>query len=381
VLLLGVVSLFADATYEGARSITGPFLAFLGASATVTGAVAGLAELTAYALRLAFGYLADRTRWYWPLTLLGYGINLLAVPLLALAGRWEIAAFLIVMERFGKALRTPARDAMLSYATARMGHGWGFGLHEAMDQIGAVTGPLIVALVLALNGGYRESFAMLAVPAVLALAVLVVARWLYPQPRELEARGSQPPAEIGGGLPRVFWLYVAFVAVSIAGFAHFQLMSYHFTRAELIPAVQVPVLFAVAMGVDALVALLVGRWFDEVGLLALVLVPVASLPIAPLVFTSSAAAVVVGLILWGAVMGMQETIMRAAVAKMIPLTHRGTAYGTFNAAYGVFWFLGSLAMGVLYDFNLAYLIVFSIALELLSLPVLFLVQREVRVST
>ena len=154
VVLLGVVSLFADMTYEGARSITGPYLAILGASATAVGIVAGFGELIGYALRLVSGYISDRTGKYWTVTLFGYFINLLAVPLLALAGSWEVAAFLMITERMGKAIRNPSRDAMLSHATQSIGRGWGFGLHEAMDQIGAILGPLIVATVLYLNGGF-----------------------------------------------------------------------------------------------------------------------------------------------------------------------------------------------------------------------------------
>src|SRR2546430_237253 len=186
VILLGIVSLFADMTYEGARSITGPYLAVLGASATVVGIIAGFGELVGYGLRLAAGYLSDRTGRYWTITLVGYVVNLLAVPLLALAGRWELAAVLMIAERFGKAIRTPARDAMLSHATTEMGRGWGFGLHEAMDQIGAFLGPLIVAAVLFRRDGYPTAFGILLIPALLALGVLVVARPLYPHPRDFE---------------------------------------------------------------------------------------------------------------------------------------------------------------------------------------------------
>ena len=145
IILLGVVSLLSDICYEGARSISGPFLGTLQASAMVVGVVAGLGEFIGYALRLGSGYLADRTGKYWPITFVGYALNLFAVPLLALAGRWEIAALLLLLERLGKAVRTPARDAMLSHAATQVGRGWGFGFHEAMDQIGAVSGPLMVA--------------------------------------------------------------------------------------------------------------------------------------------------------------------------------------------------------------------------------------------
>lgn len=376
VVLLGVVSLFADMTYEGARSVTGPFLAFLGASAAVTGVVAGLGEFIGYGLRIISGYLTDRTGRYWTVTLWGYALNLVAVPLLALAGNWEIAALLIIAERLGKAIRTPARDAMLSHATTEMGRGWGFGLHEAMDQIGAVLGPLIVAAVLYLEGGYAEGFGILLVPAILALSVLVVAKRLYPQPRDLEVGREQPTPTVTGGFPRAYWLYLGFVAVGVAGYANFQLMSYHFEASSLVSDVQIPVLFAIAMGVDALVALVVGRLFDRVGLTVLVLVPLLGLPIAPLAFSLSYGAALLGVVLWGAVMGIQETVMRAAIADMVPAARRGTAYGIFNTAYGLSWFLGTALMGIFYDYGIGYLVAFSVGLELASLPLLFLVRRD-----
>ena len=178
VLLLGVVSLLADVTYEAARSISGPFLAVLGASAALVGLVAGLGELIGYGLRVVSGILSDRTGRYWTMTLLGYAVNLLAVPALALAGRWEVAAVLLIAERFGKSIRTPARDAMLSHAAADVGRGWAFGINEAMDQIGAVLGPLLMAAVLAWKNDYRDGFAILLIPSLLALSVLVIARFI-----------------------------------------------------------------------------------------------------------------------------------------------------------------------------------------------------------
>lgn len=261
-------------TYEGSRSITGPFLSLLGASATAVGIVAGAGEFIGYGFRLLSGYVADRTGRYWTFTLLGYGLNLLAVPLPALAGRWEVAAALLMAERFGKAIRTPARDAMLSHATAEMGRGWGFGIHEAMDQIGAVMGPLIVAAVLYARGDYRGGFGILLIPALLALATLAAARVLYPSPHELEAAPHAPREAGGKQLSRTFWLYLAFVATSVAGYAHFQLISYHFRAQAVVPEAQIPVFFAVAMGVDALVALVIGRLFDRIGLVTLTVVPV-----------------------------------------------------------------------------------------------------------
>jgi len=367
VVLLGLVSLFADMTYEGGRSITGPYLAFLGASAAVTSIVAGLGEFIGYGLRMVSGHLADRTGRYWAITLIGYSLNLFAVPLLAIAGNWGFASFLIVMERMGKGLRTPARDAMLSYATSETGRGWGFGLHEAMDQIGAVLGPLLVGMILYFNGGFSESFGVLLVPAVLALSVLVGAKLLYPRPKELETTKVQ---KIGEALPRVFWFYLVFAGVGVAGYVNFQLISYHFSSSMLIPDAQIPVFFAVAMGVDAFVALIVGRLFDRVGLLVLIAAPLLSIPVAPLAFSTSYGAALLGVIFWGAAMGVQETVMRAAIAVMTPVEKRSSAYGIFNTAYGLSWLLGSAAMGFLYGISIAYVIAFSIVLELVSLVLL-----------
>jgi MFS family permease len=365
VVLLGIVSLFADMTYEGARSIAGPYLALLGAGGTVVGLVAGFGELIGYGLRLLSGYLSDRTRRYWAITLIGYTVNLLAVPLLALADRWELAAALLITERIGKALRTPARDAMLSYATRETGRGWGFGLHEAMDQIGAVAGPVIITLVLAGRGHYPTAFAVLAVPAILALAVLLTARRLYPRPQDLEPTTPVLKTE---GFPRTYWLYLAAVALVAAGYADFPLIAFHFEKTGSVPGPWIPLLYAVAMGVDALAALWFGRWFDRVGLRILILVALLSALFAPLVFLGGFTAALIGMALWGIGMGAQESILRAAVGNMVVRERRGSAYGIFNTGYGLFWFLGSALMGVLYDTALPALIAFSVAAQLASIP-------------
>ncbi|MGC8641657.1 MAG: MFS transporter [Isosphaeraceae bacterium] len=372
VVLLGIVSLFADMTYEGARSITGPFLALLGASGTVVGLVAGFGELVGYGLRLVSGYVADRSRRYWTVTLTGYGLSILAVPLLALAGRWEVAAALMICERMGKATRTPARDAMLSHATHLVGHGWGFGLHEALDQAGAVVGPLAVAGVVAAFGGYRTAFAMLLIPAAITLAVLLAARSIYPRPHDLE---PITPAHDGRGFSTVFWLYLAAAALVAAGYADFPLIAYHLCKLAVVPSSWIPLYYAVAMGVDALAALLFGHFFDRFGLATLGVAVVLSASFAPLVFLGGPSQALVGMILWGIGMGAQESILRAAIAAMIPGDRRATAYGLFNTGFGLSWFAGSALMGFLYDTSLTALIGFSVAIQLLALPLLWRVAR------
>jgi len=373
VVLLGVVSLFADVTYEGARSITGPYLALLGASATVVGMVAGFGEFIGYGLRLVSGYISDRTGKYWTLVLFGYGLNLLAVPMLALAGSWEIAALLMIAERMGKAIRTPVRDVMLAHATREMGRGWGFGLHEALDQIGAMLGPVIIAVVLYCKGSYQTGFAILLVPAFMALSVLVVSQLLYPRPRDLEINLAKLETR---GFQGTFWLYLIAVALIAAGYADFPLIAYHFKKASVASDNWIPIFYAVAMGVDALSALLFGRLFDRVGVSILVVVSLLSSLFAPLVFLGNFYLAIVGMALWGVGMGAQESIMRAAIAGMVPMNRRGTAYGVFNTGYGIFWFLGSAVMGVLYDISIPFLIVFSMVMQLASIPLFLLLRIE-----
>lgn len=365
VVLLGVVSLFADLTYEGARSATGPFLALLGASGAVVGLTAGLGEFVGYGVRVVSGALADRTRRYWMLTLSGYTLNLLAVPCLALAGRWEVAAGLVVAERLGKAIRTPPRDVLLSYAAARAGHGRVFGLHEALDQVGAVLGPLVVVAALRAGGSYPGAFAVLAVPAMLALGSLALARRLYPEPAAFEA-ASAPASQ--APLPRPFWRYLGAVACLAAGYADYPLVAFHLKQAAVLGDGAIVALYALAMGVDALAALAFGRWFDRRGLRVLTAVPLLSCLFAPLAFSQAPALVVAGVLLWGVGMGAQESVVRAALSAMVPAPQRGRAFGLFHAAYGAAWFLGSAFMGWLYDRSLGSLVAFSVVSQLLALP-------------
>jgi MFS family permease len=377
VVLLGIVSLFADMTYEGARSITGPYLAVLGASGTVVGIVAGAGELIGYALRFWSGRLADRTRCYWAITIVGYTLNLLAVPLLVLAGHWFVAAVLMVLERAGKAIRTPARDVMLSYATKQIGRGWGFGLHEALDQTGATIGPLIVAGVLLWQGDYRIGFLVLLVPALASLSVLLAARRLYPRPHDLEPAG---PIISTQGFSRAYWVYLAGACLVAAGYADYPLLAYHFERAGTVTKDWIAVLYAVAMAVDGVAALVMGHWFDRRGISVLVSATALSALFAPFAFGDGFGSALAAVVLWGIGMGAQESIMRAAVAELTPAARRGTAFGLFNMWFGVLWFAGSALMGWLYDLSVPALIAFSVTVQIAAIPFFMAAHRLQRTA-
>lgn len=378
---MGVVSLFGDITYEGARSITGPYLAVLGASAGIVGLVAGFGEFIGYALRLLSGYLSDRTQQYWAVTIIGYGL-LCSIPLLAFAGYWQIAALFIIMERMGKGIRTPARDTILSHATKQVGRGLGFGIHEAIDQIGAIIGPLIFSAVFIFKGGYREGFTILWIPAFLCVATLLVAKIKVPSPENFETSGGTTGQIIQGKgrLSKIFWLYALFGFLSVAGFVNFQIISYHFKVQSVISDVQIPIFYAIAMGMDALVALIIGKTYDNIGLISLITIPLLTLPIPFFAFSHSYGFAIIGALLWGTVMGIHETTMRAAIADLTPIEHRGFAYGIFNTVYGVAWLLGSTVIGLLYDFSMLCLILFVVVMEAISLIVFFLLKKEVFLS-
>ena len=365
IVALGVVSLFADMTYEGAYSIIGPFLKDLGASATVVGLISGLGEMIAASLRYFSGRLADRTRAYWGITFFGYALNVLVVPALALAGNWQMAALLIVAERTGKSLRGPARDVLLSEATSKVGHGFGFGVHAAMDQAGAVLGPLLMAAAVAKSQHFAPAFLRLAFPAVLALAALFVARAVHP------SRGTPPTPKPAQALPRVFWMYVAASGLLACGFLDFPLLSFHFQKTAIAKPAEIPLLYAGAMGITGLTALILGKVFDRYGIVILSVSIVVTMLALPLGFLGGPVAAVAAVACWAAGLGAQDATLRSGIAQVVSMNKRGSAFGAFNGVYGISWFLGSVIMGVLYDHSIAALVAFGLAAQLAAAAMFF----------
>ena len=375
IILLGLISLFADMTYEAARSINGSFLQVLGTNGATVGWVAGLGELLGYGLRLISGFLADRTKKYWTLVITGYMINLFSVPLLALAGYWQLAVILMMTERVGKALRSPARDALLSFGTREMGRGWGFGLHEAMDQVGATLGPLLVSAALIYRQqDYRLAYGILAFPALVAFGILMICFYLYPRPQDLEIKTTPVSSK---GFPTKYWVYILAIAFLAAGYIDFPLIAFHFKSRAIMSDSWIPILYAMAMATDAVVALTFGKLFDKIGIRTLLLAIMLSFLFSPLVFLGGFSLALAGMILWGIGMGAQESIVKAVIAGMISPEKRGTAFGTFHTVFGISWFLGSALMGYLYDFSVTGVIIFSISTQLLAgLIIIYLIQIQ-----
>jgi len=374
VLTMGIVNLFADVTYEGGGSINGPFLGTLGASAAAISIVAGVGEFLGYAIRLPAGYISDKTGKVWLLTLIGYAINLLAVPALALAGNWPAAAALVILERVGRAIRKPTVEAMLSYTTGSLGKGWVYGLNTALDEIGATIGPLVIALVLFMGGEYRQGYALLLIPTVLAFVALAAARVIFPQPSRLET-GRTAPAK---GFTAAYWLYMLAGACLAAGLMSFELISYHLAKTGVVTQHWIPLFLAISTGIGVIANLVFGKLYDRVGLpIVLVAVLLSSL-FAPLVFLGGFFVVLAGLVLWGIGYATQDTLLKAIVAGMLPEGGRNLAFGLFYTGYGVGWLAGSVTAGLLYDRSIIAVIVFSVAIQLVALPLFVLAQRMSR---
>lgn len=370
IVCLGIVSLFADMTYEGAHSIVGPFLKDLGANATEVGLIAGLGEMMAASLRFFSGKLADRTRAYWTIAIFGYFVNMLVVPAMAFAGNWQMAALLVVAERTGKSLRGPARDVLLSEATGKVGHGWGFGLHAAMDQTGAVLGPLLMFAAVARTQHFGPAFLRLAIPAAGALIALLTARFFFPQ-----AGASAPRQTKQQTLPRVFWMYVAAAGMLALGFVDFPLLSYHFEKTALTQPAVIPLLYAVAMAVNGITAMIFGRLYDRFGIAMLSLGILISLLALPLGFLGGFKWAVAGVVCWGTGLGVQDATLRSGIAQVVSMNKRGTAFGAFNGVYGVAWFLGSALMGILYDHSITALVIFGIAAQIAAAAMFFSLRK------
>jgi len=359
-------------TYEGARSVIGPLLKDLGATATEVGIIAGLGEMIAASLRYFSGKLADRTRAYWTITTFGYFLNLVVVPGLAFAGNWQAAALLIVAERTGKSLRGPARDVLLSEATEVVGHGSGFGLHAAMDQTGAVLGPLLVAGSVARTHHFGPAFLWLGLPAVGAFIALLFARWARPN------KGTPPAAPTSTQLPDVFWLYVGAAGLLALGFVDFPLLAFHFQKNSLTKPEVIPLLYAGAMGINGLTALIFGRLFDRYGIQIIALGIVVSLLALPFGFLAGTTGVYVSVACWATGLGAQDATLRSGISQVVSMNKRGTAFGAFNAAYGILWFLGSVTMGVLYDYSLLALVSFGIVAQLTAAIMFLWLRRPLR---
>ena len=397
IILFGIVSLFSDMTHEGASSIRGAYLSLLGASAATIGFISGLGELVGYSMRYVFGKLTDKSKQYWPMTIAGYVLDIIAVPALALVGEhgWIAACVLLVIQRMGKAIKKPAKDTIMSFAASQEGVGKSFGIQEVLDQIGAFIGPVLLYLVMLFKTEgttfeiYSTCFAVLAIPGAITLILLIVTRCKFPNPEHFE---PEPKEYVPFKIKKEFILYIAGISLFAFGFIDYSIIIMHVSRtyshlasglsetSALVSTGSLPLLYAGAMLVDAVAALFFGMMYDKNGVKALVWSTVISAPFAVFVFAfDSVPMLLIGVALWGVGMGAQESILKAAVTSMVPKASRATGYGVFECSFGAFWFLGSWLMGVLYDVSIPAMIAVSVAAQLAAIP-LYICSARLRGS-
>lgn len=385
-ILFGIVSLFSDMTHEGASSIRGAYLSIMGASAGAIGFFSGLGELIGYSMRYVFGKLTDKTRQYWPITIFGYVLDVLAVPALALVGEhgWIWACLLLLIQRMGKAIKKPAKDTIMSFAASQEGVGKSFGLQELLDQIGAFLGPVLLYLVMLFRTDgdtfqiYSFCFAVLAIPGAITLVLLLITRRRFPNPEQFE---PEPKEYIPFRMRKSFILYIAGISCFAFGFIDYSLIIMHVSNvytglaaslaetSSLVTEGTLPLLYAGAMLVDAIAALIFGHLYDKIGVKALMISTLLSSVFAVFVFAvHSIPMLLLGVALWGIGMGAQESILKAVVTSMVPKNCRATGYGIFECSFGIFWFLGSWIMGVLYDLSIPAMVAVSVIAQFLAVP-------------
>lgn len=402
VIGLGLVSLTIDMVSDGSGSVGGALLGQLGASAVVVGLITGAAGAIALILRLVTGPWVDRTGRYWDFTMAGYAVTAVSVPLLALtpvlgAAALAVAAALILIERTGKAVRAPAKTVLLADAAGAVGRGKAFGVHKFLDQVGAFSGPLIVSAVAAMTGVLWPAFLVLIVPAAVAMVILIVLRRRVPdtsvfapeaerRPPAVDRPAVRGPARLLAGLNSIepatrgtFLLFGGFASLTTFGLISFGLISFHLDRAGLAPLAAIPLVYAVGMAAAAVAAVVVGWAYDRSASAVLFVVPVLTAFVPSLGLGGGLVLVIVGVALWGAATGLQDSTIKALVADLIPSAQRGTAYGWFAVFQGAASFAGAAVAGALYT-NVPVLSALVIAAQVAAIVVLVVVRRRIRMS-
>ena len=398
-ILFGIVSLFSDMTHEGASSIRGAYLSIMGASAGAIGFFSGLGELIGYSMRYLFGKLTDKTRQYWLVTVIGYMLDVMAVPALALVGEhgWIWACLLLLIQRMGKAIKKPAKDTIMSFAASQEGAGKSFGIQELLDQIGAFLGPVLLYLVMLFRTDgdvfqtYSFCFAVLAIPGAITLILLLFTWRKFPDPERFE---PEPEEHVPFRMKKSFVLYIAGISCFAFGFIDYSLIIMHVSNvyaglasdlaqtSALVTEGTLPLLYAGAMLVDAIAAVVFGYLYDKIGVKALMISTLLSSVFAIFVFSAhSVSMLLIGIALWGIGMGAQESILKAVVTSIVPKDSRATGYGIFECSFGVFWFLGSWIMGVLYDLSIPAMVAVSVIAQLLAIPLYLASDRGQRAQT
>ncbi|MCX7758804.1 MAG: MFS transporter [bacterium] len=369
VFLFGLVSFFGDIVYEGAKSILGQHMFFLGASAFAIGLVGGLGEFMSFAFRIFFGYLADIKKSHWVMVIIGYGL-LISVSLIYFASSWEMVALFLLLERIGKAIRTPSRDFLVSVVSSKIGIGKTFGIHEFIDQLGAIIGPALLGYILLIKG-YREAFLFLFIPAFLCLLLIFYTKFIYDK-----NVGDFPNQNISNeqfDSNGYFYLYLLSSFFIALGYSDFVIIAYHMKVNSMISDSFIPLIYSLTMLVDAIFALFFGIWYDRYGVRVIPLGLLIAIIFPFLVFSNSWGLLIMGVILWGIGKGLQESVLKAGISNFIKIS--GKSFGMFYFFYGLGCFLGNSVIGYLYELSVYWVMIFSFVSQLIAVFILYRLMK------
>ena len=362
-LLLGLVSLFADVVYEGGRSVSGAYLAEIKAPVVAT-ALVGVGEFLGLAFRLFSGYIAtilQSSTVLWGSTLLGYLITSLSIPMIAFAPTWHDVVVLYIIERLGKGLRAPTRDVIVAEVSEGIGVGKGFGIHELLDQVGAFLGPVLVSILLTLYG-YRVAYLTLIIPGMISVLLVATAWRLHPKLKSTSVRKSKLVVR---GYSKSFWIYTLATSVLVLGFMHWSIASYYLKIRGVVSDAEIGFIYAIAMFVDAIVAVPLGVLFDKVKFKTLLTIPALTPVFIVLIMYAPHELIYFSAIPWGIIMCSEESIMRATIALLVEPSKRPLAYGFFGLVFGFMWAVGGYIYVAILDKPL-YMLIYVLTTSITS---------------
>ncbi|KPJ60926.1 MAG: hypothetical protein AMJ46_04335 [Latescibacteria bacterium DG_63] len=343
---LGFVSLFTDLSSQMIYPLIPAFLEGLGATKLLIGLIEGVAEGTASLVRMIAGALSDRLGKRKSFVFVGYSLSTVVRPFLFFANHWLVVFAVRFLDRVGKGIRTPARDALISDSVDPSRKGYGFGFHRGMDRLGAAFGPLLALLVLYLSdGNLRLVFLLSAVPAAVAVSVIGKVREIAPV-REAAGRLREKRRILG----RPFVLFVLVIVIFTLGNSSNAFLILKAREVGLSVA-GIPLIWLTYNLVCSISSPLLGRFSDRVGRRPVILLSflVYSAIYAGLGFSSTVPAVWLLFACYGLYYGLSEGIFRAYIADLVESDKRATAYGLFNTAVGITLVPASLIFGALWD--------------------------------
>ncbi|MGB3341752.1 MAG: MFS transporter [bacterium] len=345
IFILGLVSLFTDLSSQMVYPLVPEFLISIGASKAIIGMIEGVAESTASLFRTIFGRLSDKLKKRKLFIFLGYGLSALSKPFLYLANVWTVVLGVRFSDRMGKAIRTPARDALISTSVDPSEKGKAFGLHRAMDRIGAIGGPILAMLVLSLfSDNVRLVFLLSVIPGILALFFVRFAK-----ETSIEQHGDVPIKRNSLRNASFIIFLVSNIIFTLGNSSNAFLILR--AREAGLTIIMIPVIWVVYNISCTISSPIFGSLSDRIGRKPIIITSFLFYSFVYFLFgiTKNLLMIWVLFAAYGIYYGLSAGVFRAYIADLVEPKNRATAYGIFNTGIGLALLPASLIMGALWD--------------------------------